>query len=108
MHEITPIGSPVTSGRDYQPITSACGATVPTVIPMLLSNAQILRRGHAAAAVDRDPKTRLTNGGMKSRPRAVHLSPSRPLALQALVLLNVPRAAVTESPTQLACSRWPA
>ena len=61
MHEITLIGWPVTSGRDYQAITSACGATVPTIIPMLLSNAQILWRGHATAAVDRDPKTRLRN-----------------------------------------------
>ena len=47
MHEITLIGWPVTCGRDYLPITSACGATVPTVIPMLLSNAQILRRGRS-------------------------------------------------------------
>ena len=52
----------MTCGRDYLPITSACGATVPMVIPMLLSNAQILRRGHAAGGtVDRDPKTRLRN-----------------------------------------------
>ena len=57
MHEITLIGWPVTSGRDYQPITSACGATVPTVIPMLLSNAQILRRGHAAGGWSRPEDT---------------------------------------------------
>ena len=50
MHEITLIGWPVTCGRGYLPITSACGTTVPTVILMLLSNAQILRRGNAAAA----------------------------------------------------------
>ena len=78
MHEITLIGWPVTCGRDYLPITSACGATVPTVIPMLLSNAQILRRGHAARrliAIRRHAR------GM--RPRAVDLSPStcsRPLS----------------------------
>ena len=57
MHEITLIGWPVTSGCDYQPITSACGATVPTVIPMLLSNAQILRRGHAAGGWSRPEDT---------------------------------------------------
>ena len=48
MHEITLIGWPVTSGRDFQPISSGCGVTVLTVILLLLSNAQILRRGHAA------------------------------------------------------------
>ena len=57
MHEITLIGWPVTCGRDYLPITSACGATVPTVIPMLLSNAQILRRGHAAGGWSRSEDT---------------------------------------------------
>ena len=57
MHEITLIGWPVTCGRDYLPITSACGATVPTVIPMLLSNAQILRRGHASGGWSRSEDT---------------------------------------------------
>ena len=83
------------SGRDYQPNTSACSATVPTVIPMLLSNAQILRRGHADGGWLRSQHA----WRMQSRPRAVRLSPSRPLIV---VLLNVPRAAVTESLTQLA------
>ena len=36
------------SGRDYQPISSGRGAAVLTVILMLLSNAQIPRRGHVA------------------------------------------------------------
>ena len=57
MHEITLIGWPVISGRDFQPITSACSTTVPTVIPMLLSNAQILRRGHAAGGWSRSEDT---------------------------------------------------
>ena len=57
MHEITLIGWPVTCGRDFLPITSPCGATVPTVIPMLLSNAQILRRGHAAGGWSRSQDT---------------------------------------------------
>ena len=63
-------------GRNYQPITSACGATVPTVIPMLLSNAQVLRLWHAVDPIRKHPS------GMQSRPRAVHMSPSssRPLA----------------------------
>ena len=99
MHEITLIGWPVTSGRDYQPITSTCGATVPTVIPMLLSNAQILRRGHAAGgwSWSRSEDTHEEC----NRARALSTCPLQsPLAL--VVFLNVPRAAVTESPTQLA------
>ena len=98
MHEITLIGWPVTCGRDYLPITSACGATVPTVIPMLLSNAQILRRGHAARrliAIRRHAR------GM--RPRAVDLLAVPFNMFKALVvLLNVLRAAITELPTHLA------
>ena len=57
MHEITLIGGPVTSGRDYQPISSTCGATVPTVIPMLLSNAPILLRWHVAGIWSRSEDT---------------------------------------------------
>ena len=94
MHEITLIGWPVTCGRDYLPITSACGATVPTVIPMLLSNAQILRRGHAAG----DPKTRMRNAIAPACCRSVPFNMFKAL----VVLLNVLRAAITESPTQLA------
>ena len=99
MHEITLIGWPVTCGRDYLPITSACGATVPTVIPMLLSNAQILRRGHAAD-VDRDPKTRTRNAIAPACCRSVPFKFNMFKAL--VVLLNVLRAAITELPTHLA------
>ena len=80
MHEITLIGWPVTCGRDFLPITSACGATVPTVIPVLLSNAQILRRGHAAGGWSRT-KTRLRNAIAQAC--CPYLSPStcsRPLS----------------------------
>ena len=73
MHVITLIGWPVISGRDFQPITSACGTTVPTVIPMLLSDAQILRRGHATGGWSRSEDT-------LEECNAVHLSPSRPLS----------------------------
>ena len=81
MHEITLIGWPVASGRDYHPINSAWGPTVPTVIPMLLSNAQILRRGHAR--VRRLIAIQRHAWGMQSRPRAVHLSPSGPLSFSS-------------------------
>ena len=64
IHEITLIGWPVTCascGRDYLPITSASWSgstsTVPTVIPIVLSNAQILRRGHAAGGWSRSEDT---------------------------------------------------
>ena len=99
MHEITLIGWPVTCGRDYLPITSACGATVPTVIPMLLSNAQILRRGHAAGGWSRSEDT------LEDRIAIVPACcPSVPFNMfkALVVLLNVLRAAITESPTQLA------
>ena len=100
MHEITLIGWPVTCGRDFLPITSACGATVPTVIPVLLSNAQILRRGHAAGGWSRPEDT------LEECNRAGVLSLSVPFNMYMfkalVVLLNVLRAAITESPTQLA------
>ena len=98
MHEITLIGWPVTCGRDYLPITSACGATVPTVIPVLLSNAQILRRGHAAGGWSRSEDT------LEECNRAGVLSLSVPFNMfkALVVLLNVLRAAITASPTQLA------
>ena len=77
MHEITLIGWPVTCGRDYLPITSACGATVPTVIPVLLRSCGVATR----PAVDRDPKTRLRNAIAQAC--CPYLSPStcsRPLS----------------------------
>ena len=81
--------------RDYLPITSACGATV---IPVLLSNAQILRRGHAAGGWSRSEDT------LEECNRAGVLSLSVPFNMfkALVVLLNVLRAAITESPTQLA------
>ena len=97
MHEIKLIGRPVTSGRDYQPISSGCGATVLTVTLMLLSNTQILRRGHAAGGWS------WSVGTLEecNRARARVFCPSVPFKA-LVVLLNVPRGAVTESPTQLA------
>ena len=102
MHEITLIGWPVTCCRDYLPITSACGATVPTVIPMLLSNAQILRRGHAAGGWSRSEDT-LDSGALRNA-IAPACSPFVPFNMfkALVVLLEVLRAAITESPTQLA------
>ena len=66
--------------------------------PMLLSNAQILRRGHAAGGWSRSEKTRLRNA------IAPACCPSVPFNMfkALVVLLNVLRAATTESPTQLA------
>ena len=103
MHEITLIGWPVTCARDYLPITSACGATVPTVIPMLLSNAQILRRGHAAAAMASGWSRSEDTLEECNRARAA-CCPSVPFNMfkALVVLLSVLRAAITESPTQLA------
>ena len=78
------------SGRDYQLISSVCGAMVPMVNPMLLSSAQILRRGMGTQlAVDRDLKTRLRNA---ISPACCPSVPFKAL----VVLLNVPKAAVTE------------
>ena len=67
---------------------------------MLLSNAQIVRRGHAAA-VDRDPKTRLRNAIAQAL-GVLSLSVPFNMFKALVVLLNVLRAAITESPTQLA------
>ena len=99
MHEITLIGWPVTCGRDYLPITSACGATVPTVIPMLLSNSQILRCGHVAGGWSRSEDTH-----EECMPIAPACCRSVPFNMfkALVVLLNVLRAAITESLTQLA------
>ena len=54
-----------------------------------------IARGHGGTAVDRDPKTRLRNA---ITPACCPSVPFKAL----VILLNVPRAAVTESPTQLA------
>ena len=103
MHEITLIGWPVTSGRDYQPITSACGATVPTVIPMLLSK---LSCGRDAPPKWNLPATiRLQQVGARSRDEKLFtshfLTDAKPLFVHA-VLVSWQQT----SSGQLQWSRW--
>ena len=54
MHGKTLIGGVIANGREYQAISSGRGSTVLTVILMLLCNAKIMLRRHAA-----DGRTRL-------------------------------------------------
>ena len=102
MHEITLIAWPVTCGRDYLPITSACGAMVPTLFPMFLSNAQILRRGRTAGGWSRCEDT------LEECNRA------RVLSICPLQHVHGPcrfaRCATSSFHwvTDPACSRWPA